>query len=319
MTKPKLSVGFPVYNGETYLRNALNSLLGQDFEDFELIISDNASTDGTSEICREYANRDKRIRYFRIESNQGATWNWRRVLELAEGTYFKWAAHDDECHPTMFRRCVELLDQSGPSVVLAYSQFEFIDEAGSVIMSDQGQTWDRVRTTAKTPYLRLARVLWMNLYGQPIYGVFRTDALRQTRPYGNVAPDWIKVAEVAMLGKIAEVPTVLFRLRRHQANTALVYKTWRELLAWHDPALGGRQPFVPYDVAIVVEYLKGVHFLHLNPLDKAVCYCVALCIPPLRGIWMKVLNVSGPVRKRLQEATGWRWLSRGSSNSTQQT
>ena len=332
MKTPKLSVGLPVYNAEKYLRRALESLLNQDFGDFELIISDNASTDGTAEICHAYAKRDKRIRYLRSDENRGATWNFRRVLELAEGTYFKWAAHDDECLPSMFRKCVEALDQSGPSTVMAYPLFEFIDESGSVFIPPEGMNWDFVRTTAGAPFARLARVLWMNLFGQPIYGVFKTDVLWQTRPYGSVAPDWVKLTEVAMLGKIVEVPEVLFRLRRHEANTAVVYKTWRALLAWHDPALEGHAPFVPYDVAIVIEYLKGVHFLRLSPLDKIMCYGVVLTVPPSRGIlmrilrvwlrvqriWRDILRVSGPSRQRLQAATGWRWLSRQGADAASQ-
>jgi hypothetical protein len=199
--------------------------------------------------------------------------------------------------------------------VLAYSQYEFIDEAGTAIRQDELEHWDRVKTAARMPCMRLGHVLWMNRFGPPIYGVFRTDVLRQTRPYGSIAADWVKLAEVAALGKIAEVPEVLFRLRRHEANTASVYKTWRELLAWHDPDLGKRSPVVPYDVAIVFEYLKGIHFLRISLLDKTMCYGVALVIPPLRGIWTKALKVSSPVRKRLQAATGWRWLSRSGASS----
>src|SRR3546814_4612052 len=108
----------PVYNGERYVASAIESLLAQDFEDFELIISDNGSTDRTEEICREFASRDPRIRYVREEENQGASWNFNRVFELARGEYFRWACHDDACEPTHLSRCVELLDESPPSVAL---------------------------------------------------------------------------------------------------------------------------------------------------------------------------------------------------------
>ena len=322
MNKPKLSVGLPVYNAERYLRKALESLLNQDFEDFELIISDNGSTDRTSEICGEYAKHDKRIRYYRSDENRGTTWNWRRVLELAQGTYFKWAAHDDECLPSMFRKCVEALDQSDPATVMAYPLFEFIDESGFVFVPAEGTNWDRIKTTAKTPCIRLARVLWMDLFGQPIFGVFRTDVLRLTPPYGNIVPDWVKLAELAILGKIVEVPEVLFRLRRHDASSSVVHKTWHELLVWHDPVLKRRAPVLPYDVAIVVEYLKGICFLRVSLLDKLMCCGVALTVPPARGIrirlpliWMDILRITGPSRKRLQAATGWRWLSRSGANA----
>src|SRR5689334_18309225 len=112
MSTPKLSVGLPVYNGEAYLRTALESIVTQDYQDFELIISDNASQDGTAAICREYAQRDKRIRYYREEANRGGARNLNRVFELSRGKYFKWAAHDDVCLPGFFRRCVEVFDRA---------------------------------------------------------------------------------------------------------------------------------------------------------------------------------------------------------------
>ena len=94
---PRVSIGLPVYNGENYMAAAIDSLLAQTFTDFELIISDNASTDATEQICRDYAHRDGRIRYYREEVNRGAAWNFTHTFELARGEYFKWHAHDDLC------------------------------------------------------------------------------------------------------------------------------------------------------------------------------------------------------------------------------
>lgn len=92
---PRVSIGMPVYNGEKYIRDALDSLLNQTFSDFELIISDNASTDRTEEICGEYASRDSRISYFRQTENNGAITNFQFVLDHASGEFFMWAAYDD--------------------------------------------------------------------------------------------------------------------------------------------------------------------------------------------------------------------------------
>src|SRR5262245_32943693 len=94
-SKPRLCIGVPVYNGERYLEPAIGSLLAQTFSDFRLIISDNASTDGTEEICRALARRDRRIEYHRSTRNRGPAWNFNRVVELADAEYFKWAAYDD--------------------------------------------------------------------------------------------------------------------------------------------------------------------------------------------------------------------------------
>ena len=129
---PLVSVGLFVYNGERFLEEALHSILNQTFTDFELIISDNASTDRTGEIAEAYAKRDNRIRYYRSEKNMGAGWNARRVYELATGKYFKWAAVDDLLEPDLLRRCVEILE-SDPDCVVAYARTKEVDENGTFI------------------------------------------------------------------------------------------------------------------------------------------------------------------------------------------
>jgi glycosyltransferase involved in cell wall biosynthesis len=120
---PMLTVGMPVYNADRFLAKALDSFLGQTFKDFELLISDNASTDRTEEICREYAARDHRIRYFRNPQNMGAGWNFRRVYSLANEKYYKYAAHDDFIEPTFLEECTAALE-ADPGLVLAHARTE---------------------------------------------------------------------------------------------------------------------------------------------------------------------------------------------------
>ena len=311
MKNPRLSIGLPVYNGEKYLRRALDSLLGQDFGDFELIISDNASTDGTTDICKDYARQDSRIRYFQSQSNRGATWNYRHVFDLAHGEDFKWAASDDECYPTMLRRCVDVLKNGDPSVTLVYPRTEFIDDTGKVIVHSVGRNWDRVATAARTPHQRLRRALVRNLYGQSIYGVIRAKYLRQGRPFGRVAADWVKVAELAMQGKIVEVPEVLFRYRVHPHNSSLVANTQKKLLAWHDPSQQNRAILLPYDLAIILEDLKSIRHLQMTRTEKMLCYWVALATPPCRGIFVQVPGSTGAARVKIREQTGWKWIAPG--------
>ncbi len=126
---PYVSIGLPVYDGERFLAETLDSLLAQTFEDLELIISDNASTDRTQEICKDYLAKDRRIRYYRNDQNLGAARNYNRVFELSTGKYFKWAAHDDLCASALTERCVEVLD-SEPSAVMCYARTIIIDEHG---------------------------------------------------------------------------------------------------------------------------------------------------------------------------------------------
>ena len=128
-----VSIGMPVHNGERFVRQALESILTQDYRNFELIISDNASTDTTSEICQRYADQDARIRYVRNETNVGASPNHKRVFEMRRGDYFKWAAHDDECLPTFLSRCMSVFGEAPQSVVLVYPQSFIIDEEGRII------------------------------------------------------------------------------------------------------------------------------------------------------------------------------------------
>ena len=128
---PRLSIGLPVYNGENYLAESLDALLGQTYEDFELIISDNASTDGTADICHSYAKQDSRIRYIRQRQNIGCAPNHNYLVDEARGELFKWASDDDLYARDMIRLCVEALDEK-PDVVLAHPWTAFIDSSGIV-------------------------------------------------------------------------------------------------------------------------------------------------------------------------------------------
>src|SRR3954471_2621746 len=129
---PRLTVGLPTYNGEDYLASALDSLLAQTFTDFELIISDNASTDATESIARAYAARDPRIRYVRHPRNRGSAFNHTYVIREARGEFFKWASDDDLYAPELLERCVAALD-ARPEIVLAHAWTAFINEAGEII------------------------------------------------------------------------------------------------------------------------------------------------------------------------------------------
>jgi glycosyltransferase involved in cell wall biosynthesis len=308
MRTPILTIGLPVYNGEAYLSQAIRSLLDQDFEDFELIISDNGSNDRTEVICREAAAQDSRIRYVRSDQNQGATWNFRRVFELSRGEFFKYAAYDDECYPTMLRRCMEAMIAGGPSVALVYTQSEVIDENSEVVPREGSPRWDGVATTAQIACLRFWHVLWWVLHGQAFYGVMRASFLRRVRPNVSVADDWVLLAQLAMLGKIVEVPEVLFRLRRHAANTWNGATTSQQVLQWHNPEASWFERVLPFRVAIMVEHMKSVCYLPLTVTEKLSCLPVACFTPPLRNVWIWALRKTGHLRKALRATTGWKAL-----------
>jgi glycosyltransferase involved in cell wall biosynthesis len=121
----------PVFNGEHYLPRSLKSLLNQTYGNFELIISDNASTDQTEEICNEIAKRDRRVRYIRNPVNIGSIPNFKLSLERAEGQYFMWAACDDFWEPSFVEKMVKMLDEH-PSCIMAFSGFNHVDINGAV-------------------------------------------------------------------------------------------------------------------------------------------------------------------------------------------
>src|SRR3989304_6465989 len=116
---PLVSVGLPVFNGNKYIEQAIDSILAQTYQNFELIISDNASNDRTQEICQAFVARDKRIKYFRNDKNLGAAPNFNNVFNLSSGKYFKWAAYDDLLAPDFLSRCIDVLE-SMPDVVLCF-------------------------------------------------------------------------------------------------------------------------------------------------------------------------------------------------------
>jgi len=287
---PRVSIGLPVFNGEKYLAGALSCLLNQDYEDFELIISDNASTDATESICREYAAKDLRIRYSRNETNIGASPNYNRVFQLARGEFFKWASHDDECHPSLVRRCLEVFRQAGPSAVLVFPEAEIIDEVGRVSFHSP----DKISTAAARPFKRLASVLWSSSYAHSLWGLIRADALGRTRLMGCIEADHVLLSELALLGELIEIPEVLYWQRRHAGCAIPTHRTAHELLAWHDPTRANGRIFLPHWERVYIEYFKGIRHLPLSTGDRLLCFCTV----PAVCYWGRFLRWSGPFRHR---------------------
>ena len=175
-SRPRVSVGVPVRNGERFLPEALDSLLAQSYKNFELIISDNASSDRTQSICREYAARDHRIRYYRSEQDVGLANNFNYLFIRARGEYFKWAAADDVHEPDWISNCLTVLEQD-PSVVLVYGKTRFIDENGALV-NETDPGFD-LRFDAAIDRLRyvISATSWVNA----IFGLIRSYELAKTR------------------------------------------------------------------------------------------------------------------------------------------
>ncbi len=218
---PLVSLGLPVFNGEEFLSRALEGILAQTCSDFELVISDNASTDATPDIVRDYAARDSRIRCFRQEKNIGVGNNWTFVARQARGSLFKWASANDEYTHDLVEKCVAVMLRD-PAVVLCYGRTQFIDEASRTLGIYHGD-FDAL---APDPLERYARARSKVILGTPLQsGVVRREALRRCGYLSNYwCGDQVLIASLALHGKIVLLPEVLF-FRRWTKEVASPLKT----------------------------------------------------------------------------------------------
>ncbi|MFZ7094177.1 glycosyltransferase family 2 protein [Primorskyibacter sp. 2E233] len=226
--KPLVSLGLPVFNGEKYLPQAIDSILAQDFEEFELLICDNASSDRTEEICRAYQDVDRRVRVIRHEENIGAARNFNFTFEATEGPYFKWCACDDYLSPSYLGKVLELL-KSEPGASLSHSQTQIVD-------SNCDELEIFVPEFVMLPDDPVDRMMQVFRHGQrcyEVFGVMRRETLENTGLIGNFrGGDNALLYRLAMLGTFEIVPEPLFHLRRHEEqSTAMVsdsqsYHTW---------------------------------------------------------------------------------------------
>lgn len=272
---PKVSVGMPVYNGEEYLEEALDSLLAQTYEDFELIISDNASTDRTEEICRAYAEDDRRVRYFRNEKNIGGSKNFIRVVHLARGEYFHWAAHDDVVAPEFIEACFEVLERN-PNVVLCYAKTTAIDENGEPLDKSREELhMKRLHLRSEKPHERFDAFLQSY---HPIggkcdaqFGLIRRAGLLQTPMVADYpASDEVMLGELAMRGEIHEVPEPLFFRRHHPDMFVEANKTMEERLLWLNPENEGKK-ILPH-WRLFSAYLEAIRRVPLPTEEKLRCF-----------------------------------------------
>ena len=207
-----VSIGFPVHNGEREMRQALDSILGQDYKNIEVIISDNASTDRTAEIARSYQKFDPRIRYFRQSKNIGQYQNYRAVVEAAQGEYVLIAQHDDSWDSRFVRILTEALEDHH-EYAAALSSLERIYEDGQR---------SAVRFTGELDLTRDSSLTLFNkvLCGKPIHlflhGIFRRSFLRSFfKPQTPRSIRWDRVfmAELALSGRFWTTPEILYYKR----------------------------------------------------------------------------------------------------------
>jgi len=265
-----VSVGLAVYNGENYVAGAIESILSQTFEDLELIICDNASSDGTEEICRSYLG-DRRVSYHRNPVNLGAARNYTKTFELSRGKYFKWAAHDDVCLPRLLEACVEVLDTQ-PDVALCHGTTVDIDPEGAILGErDVGEGVER--GSAVRRYASILRVNPTAL----IWGVTRREILARTGLLGSyIGHDRVLLAELVLRGRFRVLPEVLFQQREHPLRSVNAYRAHEpeRLIQWYDTSMAGKRIFPHW--RILREHLAGLHRVPLPARQRLECYRVLL-------------------------------------------
>jgi glycosyltransferase involved in cell wall biosynthesis len=211
-----LTVGMPVYNGARWLEESVESILSQSFSDFELFIADNASTDETEAICHRYAEADARVRYYRHPSNQGALRNYNDVFGMTTSKYFKWASCSDLCKPTLFERCIEILE-AHDEVVLAYAQTVLF----SSITGEERLFYQNLTLEDDAASQRIGIAFdWLEGLNNAYNGVFRRSALVNMMPYKEARGfDINLMLEMSLYGKFIEIYEPLFYRRYETEST----------------------------------------------------------------------------------------------------
>lgn len=264
---PRLSIGLPVYNGEKYVAESIEALLGQTYTDFELVISDNASTDSTGDICRRYEKEDSRVRYFRQTRNIGLAPNHNYVVGQSRGELFKWAANDDLYARELVERCVAALDEH-PDVVLAHSWTARIDNTGTVTSA-----YEYPLNTSSPRAPERFRSMLFDSGGDDDYGVIRKDVLLRTamkESYHHA--DHTIIAELSLHGRFYQVPDWQYFRREHPGQSGGV--SMRRRCAVMDPRRASRlrHPVVRLYGEYVWGYISGIRRAPLSGSDRRECY-----------------------------------------------
>ncbi len=282
--------------------------MAQTFEDVEIIISDNCSADATEAICREFAQRDSRIRYLRQPENLGAIANFNHVFAEARGEYFKWAAYDDLCEPTFLQRCVDVLDKN-PDVGWCHSKSDRIDADGGRLTGPQsgrgssvGSPCDdvegcghpRKNCDSSRASQRFAGVILGTNWCVDSYGLIRAEALRRTcmlLPFYGA--EKVLMGELALQGPYHHIPERLFSQRIHPvASSNLKSAAFQSAFM-----VGSRaKTKLPARLAILTAHFKAAVTANLPLRQRAECAAVVVRYVLQFGKWKRVMAAAASGR-----------------------
>lgn len=301
---PRVSLALPVYNGKKFIAEAICSILSQDYEDFELIITDNASTDGTESICREFAASDPRVKYIRNERNLGAGPNFNLGFELSLGEYFKWCACDDKLSPDFIRACVSVLDRD-QDAVLVYGTTQCIDENGRPIPM-VGRMMPELEGVG--PARRFKTVFAEKGTCFEIFGLFRRDPLKKTslfRPYYGT--DVALLADMSLLGTFVHVSGIVFYNREHSSRSINLDK--KERILWQSTDSKRKHSL---EHIILLKHLIEI-CIRRRQVVSPVKTLAALLVWALRPIQisryaLELIGIASPSARNWLRGAGWRVL-----------
>lgn len=316
--KPRVSLGIPVYNGEKYLEETLNSILAQTYTDFELVISDNGSTDRTQQICEQYAQKDPRVKYFRNAKNIGIAPNYNRAFELCSGEYFKWTDYDDLLQPDFVLKCIEGLDKN-PSAAVCFPKTRLIDENSKFVNDFEPPD----EASSPKPHIRFKSLLLDpdHIVSQAS-GLMRAELVRKTVMHGSYpCSDEVFLAHLALLGDFVEIPDRLFYYRIHpRQSTKGVLASERSRVKFFDTSLEGKVVLIKWlylkncliaiktsPISVIQKllcYLYMVRWLfvlrNIRSLSKDILLAIHERIPLFPKLYQEALEAAGNVKHHYQ-------------------
>jgi hypothetical protein len=303
MTAPPLvSIGLPVRNEEQHLAETLDSLLAQEYEHIEIVISDNASTDRTQEIGRAYAARDPRVSYHRQPVDRGASVNFNETFRLSSGEYFTWASGHDRRAPSAVRACVEAFE-GRPDVVVCYPRSVLEDYAGRTIELED----DRLETSGLPAAQRL-RVAIRDLGRcNAFHGVIRSSALRKTRLCRPcLGSDNVLLAELSVLGAVHQIePRLFVRTENRPPESAEATATRLFVMLGMGTGRGTKHPYslMAWEHVLGVWHVSEGVFTKVRLATVAAATLAVTLRRVLVSEWFpRLLRVAGAIKRRVRTA-----------------
>lgn len=283
MPLPQIAIGMPVFNGGRFIRHAINSLRSQTLEDFVVLISDNASTDDTVEICLDLIGNDSRFKLIQQGANIGAVPNFNWVARNTSSKYFKWAAADDVLAPNYLQACCQALDNN-PDVGWCHCKSDMIDENGDswmnqldesdpLINSSPSAKWwvghPRNYNDAESRVQRFEGVLLGTTWSVDSYGLIRRSTLNQTRLLEPIyGAEKVLLAELSLYGKYIHLPELMFKQRVHSLASGNISaeKSQRKFIAANKKMLGSTR------LLLLRAHLHSISRSDLSATEKISAY-----------------------------------------------